>query len=214
MNRRCATAALLAVWLAAGCAATAPARADAPAASTQAATDALAQRRVWMASSAQWSFAGRAAIRRGHDGGSGRIEWTQRDATHFEVALSAPVTRQSWRLSGDLATGAARLDGLDGGARDGDDAQALLADTTGWQVPVRQLADWVRGVPSAETPATALVCDEAGRPVGFEQAGWTVRYLAWRPGPAGQPDLPARIEASSGDARVRLAIDDWTFASP
>ena len=28
------------------------------------------------------------------------------------------------------------------------------------------------------------------------------------------PDLPVRIDAESGDARVRLVIDDWIFASP
>ena len=56
--------------------------------------------------------------------------------------------------------------------------------------------------------------DAEGRPVRFEQAGWTVRYLEWRPGPPGAPDLPVRIDAESGDARVRLVIDDWIFASP
>ena len=212
---RRATVALLATLLAAGCATTPAARGDTPqTTATGQAADALAQRRAWMASATQWSFAGRAAIRRGRDGGSGRLEWTQRDRDRYEVALSAPVTRQSWRLSGDLATGSARLDGLDGGVREGADAEALLSDATGWQVPVRQLASWVRGAPLAEVAVSALAYDAAGRPAGFEQAGWTVRYLEWRPGPPGQPDLPARIEASSADARVRLAIDEWTFASP
>ena len=40
-----------------------------------------------------------------------------RTAARFDVSLSAPVTRQSWRLVGDA--GAARLEGLEGGTARG-----------------------------------------------------------------------------------------------
>jgi outer membrane lipoprotein LolB len=128
--------------------------------------------------------------------------------------LSAPVTRQSWRLIGDLHSEAGRIEGLEGGPRDGEFAEDLLLETTGWSVPLQQLGSWVRGAPAAEYPVQAIVYDADGRPESFQQAGWTVRYTAWRPGPTGAPELPAKIEADSGDARVRLAIEDWTFASP
>jgi outer membrane lipoprotein LolB len=54
----------------------------------------------------------------------------------------------------------------------------------------------------------------------IEQDGWIVDYLGWReahPG-AGGPEggqrlqLPDRINAARGDARVRLAIDTWSWA--
>jgi len=207
-------AAVLAIFVSlAGCATTAPAR-RAPVLSTEALASRQQARREFLAQYETWSFSGRAAISKGDKGGSGRIEWQQQDQRRYEIALSAPVTRQSWRLVGDLHSEAGRIEGLDGGPRDGEFAEDLLLETTGWSVPLQQLGSWVRGAPALEYPVQAIVYDTEGRPESFLQAGWTVRYTAWRPGPAGAPDLPAKIEAEAGDARVRLAIEDWTFASP
>jgi outer membrane lipoprotein LolB len=182
-----------------GCA-TAPRTATAPALSEQALAERLQARQAWLLQQRQWSFSGRAAVR--------RVGPARR------IALSAPVTRQSWRLSGDLASGAGRLEGLDGGPRESDSAQALLRDATGWEIPVALLGSWVRGAPAASVPVESLAYDAEGRPAVLRQAGWTVRYDAWRPGPAGQPDLPERIDAESGDARVRLAKVQPSIASP
>ncbi len=202
----------LAVVVLAGCA-TAPAR-TVPPLSAEALAERRQARAEWLSLYATWSFTGRAAISRGDRGGSGRIEWEQRDRDRYSVALSAPVTRQSWRLSGDLASGGGRLEGLEGGVREGSPAETLLLDTLGWRVPLRELGHWVRGAPADGVPVESADYDAEGRLALLRQSGWTVRYAEWRPGAVGQPDLPVRIEAESGDARVRLAIEDWTFASP
>lgn len=207
-----ASAALVA--LLAGCSTATSVRAPAPALAGDALDARLRERDAWIARTEAWGFAGKAGISRAGKGGSGRIEWDQRAGGAYDVALSAPITRQSWRLSGDLATGAARIEGLSGGTREGRDAEALLESATGWRVPLRLLGAWVRGAVASGVPAPAIDYDAEGRPVRIEQAGWTVRYLEWRPGPPGAPDLPVRIDAESGDARVRLVIDDWIFASP
>ncbi len=219
ISRRTARAALAACFvlsapiLLGGCASVAT-RSAAPALTGEALAEKIGEREAWLAQSAVWSFSGRAAIRKGTQGGSGRLEWTQHDARRYSIALSAPVTRQSWRLDGDLHSEAGRLEGLDGGPREGESAEDLLRQATGWDVPLQQLGRWVRGAPAADSPAESVDYDAQGRPTHLRQAGWTVRYLAWRAGPIGQPDLPAQIEAESGDARVRLVIEDWTFASP
>ena len=205
--------ALAAAFLLSGCATTAATR-TAPPLTADVQAERQRERTEWLSLYATWSFTGRAAISRGDKGGSGRIEWEQRDRHRYSIALSAPVTRQSWRLIGDLHSEAGRLEGLEGGPRDGEFAEKLLLQATGWDVPLQQLGSWVRGAPAAEYPVESVEYDGQGRPALLRQAGWTVRYTAWRPGPAGQPDLPGRIEAESGDARVKLQIDDWVFASP
>jgi outer membrane lipoprotein LolB len=202
-------AAVVAVAALSGCL-SAPVR-EAPSADVVAARQ--RERSEWLSLYATWSFSGRAAIGVGDRGGSGRIEWEQHDRDRYSVSLSAPVTRQSWRLSGDLRSGSGRIEGLEGGPRDGDSAEALLLQTTGWRVPVRELSQWVRGAPAEGIAVEAAEYDAEGRPALLRQSGWTVRYTEWRPGPVGQPDLPARIEAESGNARIRLAIEDWTFAT-
>jgi outer membrane lipoprotein LolB len=208
----------LVVGALAGCATTAPNRTPPTRTAPPLPAETMAERQrvrgEWLALYETWSFSGRAAISRGDKGGSGRIEWEQRDRDRYGIALSAPVTRQSWRLSGDLRSGAGRIEGLDGGPREGAFAEELLMQTTGWRVPLQQLGSWVRGAPAAGVPVESVVYDAEGRIAALRQSGWTVRYLEWRAGPVGQPDLPAKIEAEAGDARVRLVIEDWTFASP
>lgn len=209
---RFAFAAVLAAMLT-GCATLAPVDAP-PALSAEARAERQRASDAWWSQYERWSFTGRAAISRGDKGGSGRIEWEQLDRSRYSIGLSAPVTRQSWRLIGDLHSEAGRIEGLEGGPRDGEFAEDLLLQTTGWEVPLQQLGSWVRGTVAGDYPVESVEYDTAGRISRLRQAGWTVRYTAWRPGPAGAPDLPAKIEAESGNARVRLAIEDWTFASP
>lgn len=152
----------------------------------------------------EWSLSGRIAVSNAGKGGSGRIEWSQR-GERFEVALSAPVTRQSWRLAG--GPGEARLDGLEGGPREGADAAAVLREATGWDIPVEALADWLRAVPAAAGAAPRIVAGPDGRPRSIEQAGWSIAY-EWPP----VGDLPSRLDARRGEARVRLIVDQWQDA--
>jgi len=167
-------------------------------------------RLIWLHSHPDWSFTGRVALRQQGKGGSGRIEWQQQGA-RYRIRLSAPVTRQSWQLIGDLAAGHARIEGIEGGPLQDTDAEALLQDATGWDIPVHSLADWVRG-----TGHTVGRDDAEGRPQPFERAGWRVTYQLWHPATATLPSLPKRIEAVRVDGgadapRIRLLIDRWEF---
>lgn len=154
-----------------------------------------------------WSLAGRIAVSNGHDGGSGRIEWSQEDS-FFSVVFSAPITRQGWRLSMDAS--GATLTGLKGGPRTGVDPAVLVRDATGWEIPVGAMAAWVRGVPaSAATPAAAQY-DALGRLSHLEEDGWVIDY-GWPDAPTTDPVMPSRIEAIRGTAKVRLVVDDWTL---
>ncbi len=128
------------------------------------------------------------------------------------MQLSAPVTRQSWVLTGDTTTGAGRLEGLDGGPRSGPDAEQVLLDATGWTIPVNQMPDWVRALRIADAGAQRVDLDAAGRPRTVRQDGWTIEFLAWAPASDGQPELPQRIEAHNGGAKVRLLVDQWTVS--
>ncbi|MGW8128008.1 MAG: lipoprotein insertase outer membrane protein LolB [Stenotrophomonas sp.] len=157
-----------------------------------------------------WSFQGRVAISKGRNGGNGRIDWQQRGDA-YQVSLAAPVTRQSWQLSGGAGQ-AVRLDGLEGGPRSGADAGELLLQATGWDIPVAQLAAWVRGMRAADAAApTYQGYDITGLPRVLEQDGWRIDYLDWYPQDAQRPALPRRIEAVNGDAKVRLIVDEWSM---
>ena len=165
-----------------------------------------AARVVALAAAPAWSMSGRVALSNGKDGGSGRIEWVQ-DGPRFDVSLSAPVTRQSWRVTG--GQGEARLEGLDGGPRTGPDAGVLVRDATRWDIPVESLAAWVRGEGAGEAATLRFGAD--GRLVQLAEAGWTVDFADWRIAGAEGLELPNRVEARQGEARVRLVVDAWTL---
>lgn len=206
--RRSKSFVLAAMLALTGCVVT-PVRAPLPPAQRAAALDAQATREAWLAAHPDWRLEGRVALSNGSRGGSGRLEWEQRE-DHYAVALSAPVTRQGWRLSGDA--GGATLEGLDGGPRSGPDASLLLRETTGWEIPVEALASWVRGARAGDAPA-ALDFSADGRLLQLRQAGWTLDYAGWQPQPGGI-ELPMRVTATREAARVRLVVDAWDGGAP
>ena len=161
------------------------------------------------------SFSGRVALSGGsRGGGSGRIEWRQ-SGDRYQVTLSAPVSRQSWRLSGDASK--ATIEGVAGGPRSDTDVERLLREATGFEIPVGALAAWAGGT-RADTagfgPARLEFTGDGGL-ARIEQDGWTIDYLGWTgqdPGDGGPPlQLPDRINAERGEAKVRLAIDAWSW---
>lgn len=176
------------------------------AAAIAAAEAAQVGRVVWLQAHPQWSLEGRIAISNEGKGGSGRIDWEQA-GERYVVSLSAPVTRQSWRMSG--GPDGALLEGVQGGPREGSDPAQLLLEATGWQIPVEALADWARGKASA--PAALVTYGQDGRLQRLEQDGWQIDYLQWQAPEGDRPALPARIEARKGEAMVRLIIDSWAF---
>lgn len=209
-SRGCAL--LVATLLLAACAGQ-PLRAPGPSLPAAEAQARQAAREATLAGQPQWTLQGRVAVSNGHDGGSGRIDWRQ-DANHYEVALSAPVTRQSWRLIG--GEGDVRLEGLDGGPRSGTDATDLLQQATGWVIPVDALAAWVRGARAPGHGDAVIDYGADGALATLRQDGWTLQYRNWRAQPGLSVALPDWVEATRGDARVRLVVDAWgaTAATP
>jgi len=204
MTRRAAGALFACVLLLAGCAGQ-PLRESPLHAGSAGELHAQATRVAALEAHPHWSLQGRIAISNGRNGGSGRIEWAQ-DGARFAVSLSAPITRQSWRLSGDATS--ARLEGLDGGPREASDAEQLLRDATGWIIPVGALSSWLRGM-AAAGPAATLRFGNDGRLARVEQGGWTIDYAGWQPQAGFGVDLPQRLTATRDDAKVRLVIDSW-----
>jgi len=162
------------------------------------------ERIAWLHAHPDWSLTGRVALKQQGKGGSGRIEW-QQQGSRYRIRLSAPVTRQSWQLTGDLISGSGRIEGIEGGPLDSPDAEALLWEATGWEIPLHSLPEWVRGLGAGGTGAHEM-----------RQSGWDITWQQWHPPTDALPSLPRRIEAvrmegGAEAARIRLLIDHWAF---
>lgn len=160
-----------------------------------------AERESGLARVAAWSFDGRLAISQAGQGGNARVQWRQQ-GQDFDIRLSAPITGQSWRLR--RQDGHATLEGMEGGVRQGEDAERLLLEATGWQIPVGAMSAWVRGT-RAEGPSD-LSFDPAGLPATLVQDGWAVEFHGWT---ADAMPLPQKIFARKAQASVRLVVERW-----
>jgi outer membrane lipoprotein LolB len=186
----------LACLLVAGCATPGPRTA-----ATSGLLAAQSAREAELVGTPNWTLSGRLSVSAQGEGGSGRIEWRQQ-GEDFDIRLSAPVTRKSWRLV--WRDGLATLDGLDGGTLQGPDPEALLEQATGWRIPVAALAAWARGA-RADGPATVEFAPE-GLPARISQQGWLVEYREWD---QAAPAMPRRVFARQDEASVRLVVDAW-----
>lgn len=170
---------------------------------TPAALAAQQVREARLAPQTRWNLTAHIGVSNRGDGGSGDLTWTQ-DGEAFRFTVRAPVTGKTWTLRGD--SGRAVLEGVDPQPDVDSDAQRLLHDRLGWDVPLADLRAWVRGLRAVGSHANVQY-DEHNLPAVIEQDGWKVEYRDWFA--ERDPPLPRKVFASRGDARVRMAIESW-----
>ena len=161
-------------------------------------------REAQLAAQTHWSLVAHIGVSNGQDGGSGELTWTQ-DGDSYRFSVRAPVTGKTWTLSGDAAHAA--LAGVDPQPDVGTDPQRLLHDRLGWDVPLADLDAWIRGLRAPQSRAQVQY-DDRNLPAVIEQDGWKVEYRDWFTDR--NPPLPRKVFASKGQARVRVAIEQWS----
>ncbi len=172
---------------------------------TPAALSAQTARETELAPRSHWIITAHLGVSDGKDGGSGELEWRQ-DGDHYTFTVHAPVTGRTWKLSGDA--GHAVLEGVDPQLTTGNDPERLLRERLGWDVPLADLSAWIRGLRAPGVHADVQY-DARNLPAVIEQAGWKVEYRDWFDDR--NPPLPRKVYASRGNARVRVAIESWSF---
>ncbi len=146
---------------------------------------------------------GRLSATDGQQAASGRVEWAHAPQTD-RLTLFSPLGQIVARL--DSGPEGARLLSADGTRRDAASADALLPQVLGIELPAARLPRWLQGTP--DTGAEIRQRDDAGRPQVVIDQGWRIDYLDYVDARADA--LPARLDISRGEARIRLIIDTWT----
>ena len=162
-------------------------------------------REAALAPRTHWQIDAHISVSDGRDGGSGDLVWEQ-DRARYSFTVRAPVTGKTWKLAGDGRR--AQLEGVDPQPVYGDDPQRLLRDRLGWDVPLAALGSWARGLRVPGAPAEVQY-DAQSLPAVLEQDGWKIEYRDWFAD--SQPPMPRKLFATRGNARVRMAIERWSF---
>ncbi|HEX5352488.1 MAG TPA: lipoprotein insertase outer membrane protein LolB [Rhodanobacteraceae bacterium] len=154
-----------------------------------------------------WSLEGRFAASDGHHGGSGGLTW-QQTGRQFRFTLRAPITGKTVQLSG--GPDGAVLTGAGKQPLAGRSAGEVLDAEFGWNVPVSDLAWWVRGLRAPGSPAI-LTFGANGLPATLDQDGWHIDYRDWYA--ERTPPLPRKVYASRDPYTVRVMIQNWVLDS-
>lgn len=148
----------------------------------------------------QFELTGRIAVRYRDDAGTGNIAW-RHGAQSDEMLLTSPFGQGIARLARE--GGEYLLTAQDGREFRADDAESLTEQVLGFRVPMRGLADWVRGRPALQPPPTRQSRDASGRLTELEQSGWRIEYQDY------QGALPSRIRLTYPGLELRLAVSEW-----
>lgn len=151
----------------------------------------------------EWGLHARFAASDGHHGGSGSLEWSQ-DGERYRFTLQAPITGKTVELEG--GPDGAVLTGAGKEPLAGRSAGEVLNAEFGWNVPVADLAWWVRGLRAPGAPAI-LTFGANGLPATLDQDGWHIDYRDWYA--ERNPPLPRKVYASRDPYSVRLSIRQW-----
>lgn len=131
---------------------------------------------------------------------SGRLSW-RHSGGNDRILVADPFGQGIAEV--DRWTEGARLRTRDGQLREAGDAAALLAQGTGYLLPIADLPAWLLGRPG---PGGRLEKDAGGRPLRLSEAGWQIDYAYDDAADA----LPARLTLRRGDElELRLRIEEW-----
>ena len=89
----------------------------------------------------------------------------------------------------------------------GSNPEALLAQATGWQLPVNNLYYWSRGLASPTSKATLQFDNTHTHLLSLEQDGFKVTFETYSG--VGSVDLPSKLLIQNNVIRVKIVITQW-----
>lgn len=154
-----------------------------------------------------WQFRGRVSLVREEQGWHASLDWREAGG-RYRLRISGPLGQGALQVDGD--GGNVRLLAADGREYRAPDADALVEQATGWQVPIAGIRYWVRGVPTPGVEAR-IMTDAQGRLQYLEQSGWVIRYDRYEQ--VDGRDWPTRLRLDTADIAIRLVVDRWTLSN-
>ena len=151
-----------------------------------------------------WQLSGKMAIITARQKGSARLNWRQ-DGDDYRLNLTSLIGTHILELS--RSKGEVTLIDNDGKLHQSQDAEALVYQLTGWNIPVQGLPEWIKGLPGqAEfelNPDSSLASVRDGQ--------WQIVYGDYRDQEGYR--LPHLLTMTGQGSRLKLQINEWTLSS-
>jgi outer membrane lipoprotein LolB len=141
------------------------------------------------------------------ESGTAHLQWQQHQQ-NYSLLLYGPLGMDAIKIEGH--PGKVFLATADGKKFNAQTPELLLAQQTGWQLPVSNLYYWVRGLPAKNTPAR-MQFDAYHHLVHLNQQGWTIDFLRYNA--VNQVDVPTKIILENWRMKIKIVISQWQFKS-
>ena len=152
-----------------------------------------------------WQLDGKIGMRIGNDSGSATLFWLQQ-LDYYDIRLSGPLGRGATRIIGKKRDVSIEIAGQ--GRYTASTPEELLQQQLGWNIPISNLAWWIKGLPAPSTPYDYNL-NESQLLQDLTQDNWKIEYKDYQ-SHAGYW-LPERIIATSQDIKITLVIKQWTL---
>ena len=165
----------------------------------------------------RWEIKGNISIRSGNRGGIGKLYW-KRDGENHRLEVYGNVGSNRIRVFQDPQ--GATLENSEGQRLVGRNANDVLEQQTGMNLPVDELITWIVGK-SHEGLPSIIRWDTQGHPISIHQSGWLIRYSKYqnvetyslptrvRIVSSTKSNEPAKRSLDRSGTEIKLAISDW-----
>jgi len=158
-----------------------------------------------------WGITGKLAINTPVKSGTASFNW-RHAPQHDSLDIRGPLGSGHARLESN-SEGVSLTDST-GKQYSDQNAETLLMNALGWEIPVGGLQAWVRGVPLADV-LHVYELDDSGRLAKLIQDGWEIRYRGWTE--VNGTEMPRKIFMKTlpvtnepvDPIDVRLVIREW-----
>lgn len=152
-----------------------------------------------------WDLSGAIAAKspHNHKGWTASLNWLQQGSNQYQIRLFGPLGGGTVIVEkhGGVITY------TDGPKKmTSNNADQLLHQQTGIQLPVNHLYYWVRGIPAPGSVQSAQR-DASNHLTTLHQAGYTIEYTNYTS--AGGLDLPSKIRLEGHGVMIKLIIKQW-----
>lgn len=154
-----------------------------------------------------WQAEGKIAINMDGERQNASFKWQQKHG-NYVIHLFGPFGQGATWLR--RTSKGVSLENAEIGLRHAADAEQLMMETLGWQVPVSDLQYWIRGLAAPTPDPDTAETDERGLLSRLEQQGWQVTYDRYEVYEGWA--LPDKLTAERGTIKVTLVIKNWQLA--
>jgi len=137
-----------------------------------------------------------------------RFNWQQTAPDRYRLLLTNPLGSTELQL--DQQGQVAQIVDNKGKRYVSNDAAKMISQLTGMTIPLKNLRQWMMGLPGDATDYT-LDDQYRLRELNYSDDGkqWHVVYQGYDN--SQKPELPASLELKQGQQRIKLKMDSWTL---